>query len=206
MVAYICVQSFNNIASLFFQDRFNYSSIEAGYFVSITYGCGAIFCPIFGLLVDRTGKHVIYIFLSNCLFLTTHLIYLLIPDCDACLFPGLNLIILGMGYSIYASAMWGSIPYVVETKTIGTALGIATSMQNLGLSIGPLIVGALDDKTKSQYGYSWISFFFVIASGFGIATSLLLWIYEWRTKGNLIYPVRVFPETISATTVSNPST
>jgi type IV secretory pathway TrbF-like protein len=49
------------------------------------------------------------------------------------------MILIGIGYSAYAASLWACIPYVVEPKTIGTAFGITTALQNIGLSIGPTI-------------------------------------------------------------------
>ena len=56
-----------------------------------------------------------------------------------CLIP---LALLGIGYSVYAAALWGCIPYTVPAKLIGTAYGITTAVQNVGLTISPLIASA----------------------------------------------------------------
>ena len=55
------------------------------------------------------------------------------------------LVLTGIGYSIYAAACWGSVPYVVDPKSVGTAFGIATAIQNIGLVIAPTIVGMIKD-------------------------------------------------------------
>lgn len=49
--------------------------------------------------------------------------------------------LLGLGYSVYAAAMWGCIPYTVRPNLVATAFGICTSIQNIGLSTSPLAVG-----------------------------------------------------------------
>ena len=38
------------------------------------------------------------------------------------------LILLGIAYSIYAGALWSSIPYVVKPNTLGTAFGLCTAV------------------------------------------------------------------------------
>jgi hypothetical protein len=38
------------------------------------------------------------------------------------------LILLGFAYSIYAGALWSSIPYVVPANTLGTAFGLCTAV------------------------------------------------------------------------------
>mmetsp|Transcript_2116 Transcript_2116/g.5231 ORF Transcript_2116/g.5231 Transcript_2116/m.5231 type:complete len:112 (+) Transcript_2116:1009-1344(+) len=82
---------------------------------------------------------------------------MLIPDCDGCYWGAISLAFLGLGYAVYAAVMWAAIPYTVEAKTIGTAFGVATAVQNFGLAVGPLIVGGLIDGTSLQDGYFWVS-------------------------------------------------
>ena len=52
------------------------------------------------------------------------------------------LVFLGLAYSIYAGALWSSVPYVVRPNELGTAFGLLTSIQNIGLTILPLAVAA----------------------------------------------------------------
>jgi len=73
--------------------------------------------------------------------------YTTTPD-YICLLP---LIIVGFGYSIYASALWSSIPYIVPARTIGSAFGLATAIQNCGLVVAPFIVGILEGITPDRY-------------------------------------------------------
>ena len=57
----------------------------------------------------------------------------------------IQLSLLGVGYSIYASALWGSIPYVVEPKILGTAFCMCTAVQNTGLVIAPYVIGKVQN-------------------------------------------------------------
>ena len=51
------------------------------------------------------------------------------PVCEtACYGVVSPLILLGIGYSIYAAALWAAVPYVVEPKTVGSAFGICTAL------------------------------------------------------------------------------
>ena len=68
--------------------------------------------------------------------------------------------LLGIGYALYASVMWASIPLVVEAKTLGTAYGLTHAFLNLGLAFAPLIVGTIADDTTAGHGYMWASAFF----------------------------------------------
>jgi hypothetical protein len=88
------------------------------------------------------------IILSSIILLTAHTINMFLPDCNQCYSEFGPLILIGFGYTIYAAALWGSIPYVVDAKTVGTAFGFCTAIQNAGMAVAPSIVGAIIDNTK----------------------------------------------------------
>ena len=50
---------------------------------------------------------------------------------------------LGVCYSVYASALWPSIALVTAPAYHATAYGVVTAVQNLGLAVVPLGVGLL---------------------------------------------------------------
>ena len=95
------------------------------------------------------------------------------------------MVFLGLGYSIYASVIWASIPYLVQHKVAGTAFGTATAMQNFGLAVGPILVGVIQENSSKDGGYYWVSFFFVMAGIIGIATSIGIFLIDMRRGGIL---------------------
>ncbi len=120
---------------------------------------------------------------STIVLFTAHLTNMFLPDCNQCKSEFGPLILVGIGYSIYAAALWGSIPYVVEAKTVGTAFGFCTAIQNAGMAIAPSIVGAIIDNTKeTQHGYFWASFFWVCICV--VCFFLNLWLYIEDIKNN----------------------
>jgi hypothetical protein len=60
--------------------------------------------------------------------MAAHLITMFLPPCEHCFTEVGPLVLTGFGYSIYAAALWGSIPYVVEARTVGTAFGFCTAV------------------------------------------------------------------------------
>lgn len=67
------------------------------------------------------------------------------------------LVLTGIGFSIYAAALWPLIAYVVEAKSVGTAFGVVTALQNAGLASSPQIGGAINAATISKdFGYFWV--------------------------------------------------
>jgi len=63
------------------------------------------------------------------------------PTCDACWYSVIPMFFLGISYTSYAVVLWGSIPYLVEGRVLGTAFGIFSSMYNLGTVISPPLEG-----------------------------------------------------------------
>lgn len=183
---YIGVSCFNNIASNYFQERFHYTSIEAGSIISITYLVAAILSPVFGILVDKVGRRVHFMMLSALLITSVHIAFLVTPESYQPLYPIFYMVFLGIGYSIYSAVMWASIPYIVRPKVHGTAFGSATAVMNFGLAIGPLIIGYIQETTHKDRGYYWVSFFFVIVGVLGMTSCVMVYVYDLRKGGVLL--------------------
>ena len=95
------------------------------------------------------------------------------------------LTLLGIGYSVYAAALWGCIPYTVPPRLVGTAYGLCTAVQNVGLTISPLIAAATQ-HTKKQDGYFWLMIYFSALSCIGIVFNVWLYIDDLRNRGGIL--------------------
>jgi len=75
--------------------------------------------PFLGYFIDKFGKRVIIIGISSLLLIIAFSLSMFLPKNDD---PNIKndiselyvLILVGVAYSIYAAALWGSIPYVVD--------------------------------------------------------------------------------------------
>jgi MFS family permease len=78
--------------------------------------------------------------------------------------------------------MWPSVPLVVEEKRVGTAFGLMTAIQNLGLGLFPFLNGKLRDVTGT-YTASQVMF-----AGLGVVGLLfaLLLLRSDRRQGNIL--------------------
>jgi len=98
------------------------------------------------------------------------------PECHQCnneLYP---LVLAGIGNSISAAAIWGSIPYVVSETAVGSAFGVTTAKINIFLCIATTLVGEIKDRTlETDQGFFWVHAFFLIINIFGLILSLLLY-------------------------------
>ena len=57
----------------------------------------------------------------------------------------------GVAYSMFAAALWPSIPYVVPEKSVGIAYGVVTAVQNAGLGGVPILVSAVYEASNNSY-------------------------------------------------------
>lgn len=100
-----------------------------------------------------------------------------------CLIP---LILLGVGYSVYAAALWGCIPYTVPARLVGTAYGLTTAIQNIGLTISPYVGGVLLDKTSKEDGYFWLMIYFCFLAVIGIILNVWLYLDDLRNRDGIL--------------------
>ena len=99
-----------------------------------------------------------------------------------CLIP---LVLLGIGYSVYAAALWGCIPYTVPARLVGTAYGLCTAIQNIGMTISP-ILSALCLKTSKQGGYFWLMMYYSALAIIGIVLNVTLYFDDLRNRGGIL--------------------
>jgi hypothetical protein len=81
------------------------------------------------------------------------------------------MIALGAAFVLVPAAMWPSVPLVVEEKRVGTAFGLMTAIQNLGLGLFPLLNGKLRDVTGT---YTATQIMFACLGVAGLIFALLL--------------------------------
>ncbi len=125
---------------------------------SIVIAASMVFAPFAGDLVDRIGKRASLMVLGSVVLIPAHLIMGLthwnpIP----------MMVLLGAAFVLVPAAMWPSVPMIVEEKRVGTAFGLMTAIQNLGLGLFPLLNGKLRDATGTYTATQ------VMFAGLGVA-------------------------------------
>ncbi|HJW73311.1 MAG TPA: MFS transporter, partial [Geothrix sp.] len=125
---------------------------------SIVIAASMIFAPFAGDLVDRIGKRASLMVLGSLILIPAHLL-MGVTHWN----PIPMMILLGAAFVLVPAAMWPSVPLVVEEKRVGTAFGLMTAIQNLGLGLFPFLNGWLRDKTGT-YTSTQIMF-----AGLGVA-------------------------------------
>ena len=136
-----------------------------------------VFAPFAGDLVDRIGKRATLMVVGSLILIPAHLI-MGITHWN----PIPSMIALGAAFVLVPAAMWPSVPLVVEEKRVGTAFGLMTAIQNLGLALFPYLNGKLRDVTGT---YTATQIMFASLGGVGLIFALLL-LRSDKRHGNVL--------------------
>jgi MFS family permease len=156
----------------------------AGGTTTIIIFASMVFAPFFGQLVDRFGKRATVMVGGSILMIPAFLTmaFTMIP-------PAFPMIVLGAAFVMVPAAMWPSIPLLVEKNRVGTAFGLTTTIQNIGLALFPWLNGLLRDATQA---YTASMVMFSTLGIFGLVFALLLLRADKR-EGNKLERVDIIP-------------
>ncbi|XP_073504292.1 lysosomal dipeptide transporter MFSD1-like [Phyllobates terribilis] len=133
-------------ASKFIQDKYDgYDQQTASYIAGAVYDSSLVLSAAVGILIDYVGMRGVLAVLCAVLTLPVFalLAFTFVP-------PLVSTLWLGVTYSFAAASMWPSIPLVVPQATLGTAMGLATSVQMIGIGLSNLIVGRILGTQSSE--------------------------------------------------------
>ncbi|PKU40724.1 major facilitator superfamily domain-containing protein 1 isoform x1 [Limosa lapponica baueri] len=173
---YAAVFPFIGLGKVFFIEKFKFSSQEASAINSIVYIISAPMSPVFGLLVDKVGKNIIWVLCAVITTLASHIML-------AFTFwnPWIAMCLLGVAYSLLACALWPMVAFVVPEHQLGTAYGFMQSIQNLGLAIISIAAGMILDAR----GYLFLEVFFTACVCLSLIAVVMLYFVNHLTGGDL---------------------
>ena len=99
--------------------------------------------PLFGSLYDRIGKGATLMLIGSVMLTAVHFIFA-IHILPYWWFAVIVMITLGIAFSLVPSAMWPSVPKIIPMKTLGSAYSIIFYIQNIGLSLVPVLIGKIN--------------------------------------------------------------
>jgi len=141
-------------AAKFIQDKYDTDPKISSYYAGAVYDASMILSPFLGGIIDYVGFRGLLC--CACALLTIPVFGLL---AFTTVHPLVSTLWLGITYSIAAASMWPSIPLVVSQAHIGTAMGITTSIQMIGIGLSNLLIGAIldmaDKKSKESILLHW---------------------------------------------------
>jgi len=150
LIVLLCVTFYSGIfpfqtfAQKYFIDARQTSPELASWLVGMLTVFAMIGTPSFGAIVDKIGKRASFMFLGAALLIP---VYALIGYTRISLYVPMAM--MGIAFSLIPAVMWPSVAYVVEERRLGTAFGLMTMIQNIGLFGFNLLVGALNDQAKA---------------------------------------------------------
>ena len=96
--------------------------------------------PLFGSLYDKIGKGATLMIIGSVLLTVVHILFAM-PLLNVWWFAVIIMILLGIAFSLVPSAMWPSVPKIIPMKQLGSAYAIIFYIQNIGLSMVPVLIG-----------------------------------------------------------------
>jgi len=141
--------------------------------------------PLFGNIYDRKGKGASIMIIGAVLLILVHAVYS-IPFLTSTPLAIAMIMLLGVALSLVPSAMWPSVPKIIPEKQLGTAYGMIFLIQNIGLSLVPLLIGwvlnkycitgtrMLDGAAVSNYNYTLPMVIFTCFGVLALIFALLL--------------------------------
>jgi MFS family permease len=206
---YSAMFPFQTFAIKFFQDAHGTTREVGGNLSSILTLAAMIFTPLFGLLADRIGKRSLLMMFGSLLIIPVYLmmaykfgrpdvlgsgdfinlnfeffdikaaipVYLLLP-----------MSMMGIAFSLVPAVMWPSVALIVKEERLGTAYGLMTMIQNIGLAGFNLLIGWSNDISAAgpdnPSGYNLGMWIFSSLGFFGLIFAFLLNRSERAKGGN----------------------
>ncbi len=164
---------FQTFAVKFFQDAHGVTRETGGFLSSMLTLFAMVGTPLFGLLVDRVGKRALFMMLGSLLLIP---VYLLMAYTHVTLYVPMAL--MGIAFSLIPAVMWPSVAYLVPEEKLGTAYGLMTLIQNVGLAGFNFLIGWANDHSAASAanpgGYHLGMWIFSCLGFFGFLFAYLL--------------------------------
>ncbi len=131
---------FQTFAVIFFMEAHGTTRELGGFLSSMLTIFAMIATPLFGLLVDKVGRRAQFMMYGSLLLIP---VYLLMAYTHITLYVPMAM--MGIAFSLIPGVMWPSVAYIVDESKLGTAYGLMTMIQNIGLAGFNLLVGWAND-------------------------------------------------------------
>ena len=157
----------------YFQHAHGLSLEDAGTMNGYVFLAAIFVTPAFGLLVDKVGHRGL--FMAGGTFLL-FAVFPILGYTHSNLWTSTAMI--GVSFSLVPAVMWPAVPYLVAPSRLGTAYGLMTMVQAVGLTLVNLAAGSLNDSSHAGAdnpgGYLPMLWMFALLSLFGFVFAALL--------------------------------
>jgi MFS family permease len=179
----------STFAIKYFQHAHGLSLEDAGTLNSYVFAAAIVFTPVFGLMVDKLAHRAAFMAVGTLLL--------------AAVFPiliytnfslSVSTVLLGIAFCLVPAVIWPAVPYLVEPRRLGTAYGLMTMVQNVGLAVFNFAAGALNDANgagpANPGGYTPMLWMFFMLSLFGFLFAAALRVRERSGQGHGLESIR----------------
>ncbi len=130
-----------------------------------------IFTPLFGMLVDKIGRRATLMVAGTVLLVPNYLLLL-----QTGISPWIPMVLMGISFSLIPAVMWPSVAYLAPASKYGSALGIMTMCQQVGMMLVPWVVGKVNTHfvTDTSANYFPMMAIFTGLVAVGIVCAVLL--------------------------------
>lgn len=206
---YSAMFPFQTFAVKFFQEVHGATRDAGGFLSSMLTVAAMVFTPLFGLLADKIGKRSLLMMFGSLLIIPVYLMMGYKFDIAGIIGAGqhisvnigflnihsvvptnlfIPMSIMGMAFSLVPAVMWPSVALVVEQNKLGTAYGLMTMIQNIGLFGFNLLIGWANDVSHAGMdnpnGYHLGMWIFSTLGFFGLFFAFMLRVNERGPKAH----------------------
>jgi MFS family permease len=176
---YSAVFPFQTFAVKYFMEAHGTTRELGGFLNSLLTLFAMVFTPLFGLVVDRIGRRALCMMLGSLLLVP---VFLMLAYAPVSLYVPMAM--MGIAFSLIPAVMWPSVAYLVEERRLGTAYGMMTLIQNVGLTAFNFLIGWANDhagaSAANPAGYNLGLWLFSIL---GLAGVLFAWLLRREETG-----------------------
>src|SRR5437016_5089591 len=173
VVFYSAIFPFETFAIKFFIEARGTTRELGGFLVSILTAFTMFGTPVFGLFADRFGRRATLMMLGSTLLIP---VYLMMAYTNVSLYVPMAM--MGVAFSLIPALMWPSVAYIVDQSKLGTAYGLMTMIQNIGLAAFNLLIGWANDhghaSAQNPAGYRLGMWIFSGLGFLGVAFAFFL--------------------------------
>ena len=164
---------FQTFAIKFFIDAHHTSRELGGFLLSILTLFTMFGTPAFGIVADKIGHRTLLMISGSFLLIP---VYLMMAYTNISLYVPMAM--MGVAFSLVPAILWPSVAYIVPQAKLGTAYGLMTMMQNIGMAAFNLIIGWANDHSRAgadnPHGYALGMWIFSALGFFAVFFSYLL--------------------------------
>ena len=175
VVFYSAIFPFETFAYKFFLHTHGTPLEVGGMLVGSLTLCTMFGTPLLGLFVDKIGKRALLMMLGAVLLIPVYLIMAYTHTQSSLYLP---MAMMGIAFSLIPAVIWPSVAYIVPQNKLGTAYGLMTVIQNIGLFGFNLLIGWANDHSQASAanpaGYHMGMWIFSILGLLGMLFAFLL--------------------------------